>query len=72
MHTVNDCGEDPPTPVNGRVLTSGTKFGSRALFVCDAGYVLSPSSDYDRICLANKTWSGVDPTCERKPYMMLL
>lgn len=66
LHAVNDCGEDPPTPDNGRVLTSGTTFGSRALFFCDDGYDLRPTIDYERICLANETWSGVDPTCERE------
>lgn len=66
LHTVNDCGQDPAMPVNGNVLTSGTTFGSRAIYFCDVGYDLYPTSDYERICIANETWSGFDPTCERK------
>lgn len=66
FHAVNDCRQNPPPPVNGNVLTSGTTFGSRAIYFCDIGYDLYPTSDYERICLANETWSGFDPTCERK------
>ena len=69
LHAVNDCGQDPAAPVNGNVLTSGTTFGSRAIYFCDVGYDLYPTNDYDRICLANETWSGFDPTCERKFVM---
>ena len=64
--SVNDCGEDPPTPDNGVVLTSGTTFGSRARYFCNDGYEVNPSGGDIRTCLANQTWSGVDPTCERK------
>ena len=63
-HTAKDCGT-LSDPANGDVdLTDGTVFGARAVYSCDAGYILSGISTRD--CLSTGSWSGVAPTCDRK------
>ena len=52
-------------PANGNVShTSGTTFGEAATYSCELGYILIGESP--RICQINGTWSGRDPTCQRK------
>ena len=58
---VIDCG--PLTaPSKGQVNTSsGTIFGSTAMYTCDTGYTLSGSQT--RTCEAGGNWSSIDPVC---------
>lgn len=46
---------------NGAVFQNGTAVGSAAYYVCDAGSVIT--GDKTRLCLADGTWSGQQPTC---------
>ncbi len=62
MHTAIDCGLLPP-PTNGSIQLPSTTLGSVPTYQCDVGYVLtSPSA---RECLANGSWSGMNPACQR-------
>ncbi|XP_077864038.1 sushi, von Willebrand factor type A, EGF and pentraxin domain-containing protein 1-like, partial [Saccoglossus kowalevskii] len=47
---------------NGRIQTSGHTYQHNATYNCDKGYHLLGNSV--RTCLANKTWSGVSPSCD--------
>jgi len=44
-----------------------TTFGNMATYSCDPGYELHPDNSI-RICQANGTWSGMDPSCEGMNY----
>jgi len=55
-----DC-PTAPSPSNGSVTTTGTKFGSTATYACSTGYTLSSAAT--RSCQADRTWSGNTPTC---------
>ena len=60
------CGS-LPTPLNGFIRRStGTTYNALFVFGCnkDEGYLLRGSPE--RRCLANATWSGIQPTCYRK------
>lgn len=61
-----DCGPPSEIPSNGVVSFNETIFQSTAIYSCHEGYVLNPLESDVRQCLANETWSGIDPTCERK------
>ncbi len=54
--------------VNGQMIISqGFMFQSVALYICNAGYVLTPSTNGGIIsCGADGEWSGVEPTCQRE------
>ena len=56
----------PPLPDNdnGVVDWSGLSPGGVATYTCDPGFILV--GDPTRICRDNGTWSGEEPTCERK------
>ena len=55
-------------PKNGRIsLQTGRNFGAITDYKCDIGFVLNPPNQNLRFCLALGEWSGVQPTCERKP-----
>ncbi|XP_078592450.1 C4b-binding protein beta chain-like [Branchiostoma floridae x Branchiostoma japonicum] len=41
----------------------GSFFNDRVTFVCDSGYDLHGSDR--RMCLADGTWSGIQPVCNR-------
>ena len=45
---------------------SDTTFGSIANYSCDEGFVLNPDDDTSRmrVCQADGTWFGPDPTCD--------
>ncbi|KAJ8038233.1 Complement C2 [Holothuria leucospilota] len=52
-------------PGNGSIIIhpSGRFIGSEATFLCDDGFELIGNAV--RICQANKTWNGIDPTCQK-------
>ena len=50
--------------LDGNVNFTGTVFGSQASYSCLYGYNIT--GDITRICLADGTWSGSVPFCERK------
>ena len=53
---------EPPIPTNGTVdVSGGLNYNKLAVYICDSGYELQGSPV--RACLANATWSGIDPTC---------
>ena len=56
----------PPLPDidNGVVEWSGLSPGGVATYTCDPGFILV--GDATRICRDNGTWSGEEPTCDRK------
>ena len=49
---------------NGMVSRSGLSPGDVATYICDPGFSLV--GDPTRLCRDNGTWSGEEPTCERK------
>lgn len=51
-------------PDNGNVVLSGTTLGSLATYSCIEGYELN--GEEQRTCQMDRTWSGVEPTCDRK------
>ncbi len=64
-----NCG-DLTDPSNGAVNTSsGTTFNMNATYTCNTGYNLIGITP--RTCQANETWSGSEPTCNRKFYISL-
>ena len=58
---VVDCGP-LNNPGNGRVVLTGTTFGSTATYSCQKGFALVGSST--RTCQANRVWSGQAPVCQ--------
>ena len=60
---VVDCGS-LDRPRFGRVVLTGTTFGSTATYSCRTGYLLVGRST--RTCQANGEWSGSAPVCESK------
>ena len=68
-YTVYDCGS-LNNPVNGTVQFNLTTFGAIAVFTCDIGYNLTDNDGQDyRECLFGG-WSGEDPTCQSKYYII--
>ena len=64
-----DCGSlDDPT--NGVVSVSSTTFSSTAIYSCNTGYALT--GDDMRTCLESGRWSGSEPTCTGKMFVMSL
>ena len=59
---ISDKCERLEAPENGNVKQTGVVLGSRALYSCDEGFVLS--GDRKRICQRDGTFSGNAPTCE--------
>ncbi|CAI9171546.1 unnamed protein product [Rangifer tarandus platyrhynchus] len=54
------CG-DPGTPAEGRLSGKSFTYGSEVFFQCKSPFLLVGSSR--RVCQADGTWSGVQPTC---------
>ncbi|CAL1274371.1 unnamed protein product [Larinioides sclopetarius] len=53
---------DPPeNPENGKVFYSSLGYESELRYQCDPGFILK--NNQGRICSANGTWSGNEPTC---------
>ena len=65
-----ECGE-LNDPENGNVSVSALVFDSIATYTCHTNYNLT--GDATRMCLADATWSGTEPTCIaiRKYQVML-
>ena len=61
--SVVDCGI-PLSVLDGNVNFTDTVFGSQATYTCLYGYNIT--GDITRVCLADGTWSGSVPFCERK------
>ena len=56
-------------PATGQVNhTAGTAFGQTATYSCDAGYTLV--GDSTRTCQAIGVWSGSEPICQGKLFIM--
>ncbi len=51
-------------PVNGRVTFTGITVYSMATYECDSGFGIKGA--INRMCQKDGTWSGSNPTCERK------
>ena len=66
-----DCGP-PPELVNGLIDVSSTLLNSLATYSCNIGYNLNPPLQTVRVCLADGTWFGSDPTCDSKIYILFL
>ena len=61
------CKSEPPAPSHGTVNCSfGSYQGSECHFICDAGYALSPNSQYPVMCMRNRQYNGSTPACQRK------
>ena len=58
-----DCGR-LNSPENGLIRLPGTTLGSRAMYVCNRGFMLKGSAF--RTCQVNGEWSGETPTCIRE------
>ena len=58
-----DCGS-LQDPQDGRVVLSGTIFGSTATYNCNTGFILV--GEQTRTCQASGEWSGKSPFCRRK------
>ena len=67
------CKSEPPAPSHGAVNCSfGSYQGSECHFICDAGYALSPNSQYPVMCMRNRQYNGSTPACQRKysPFLV--
>lgn len=53
----------PVTPENGKISRISRKVGSFISYYCKGGYTINGPAK--RQCLTNRTWSGVDPFCEK-------
>ena len=51
-------------PDNGQIRLTGTSLGSRAMYICNKGFLIE--GDAFRTCQGSGEWSGEDPTCIRK------
>lgn len=56
-----DCAK-VQAPINGSLRGNYTTFPNKLHFYCDDGFILRGSSA--RGCMANRTWSGQETTCE--------
>ena len=55
-------------PENGSIIGGPKTVGSLVIYACDDGYMLSVPQPAFRQCQANGSWSGDEPTCDRKYY----
>ncbi|XP_073447245.1 sushi, von Willebrand factor type A, EGF and pentraxin domain-containing protein 1 isoform X2 [Aquarana catesbeiana] len=55
--------EKPAAPNHGSVLGTRFLYQDTVLYQCDAGYEIEGPTE--RVCEANKSWSGVEPQCKR-------
>ena len=68
IYIVVSCG-DLPNPRFGRVVLTGTTFGSTATYSCQGGYILV--GGLTRTCQANGQWSGQAPVCNSKVLFVI-
>ncbi|MBN3320802.1 CSMD1 protein, partial [Atractosteus spatula] len=61
------CG-DPGTPAEGHAEGKSFTYRSEVTFYCKGPYILVGSSR--RVCQADGTWSGIQPTCIDPAYNM--
>ena len=66
LFLVVSCG-DPGTPTNGVRYGNTFTYQSTVVLECDPQYKLS--GDLTRTCQADGTWSGAQPTCQRKSWV---
>lgn len=52
---------EPDTIANGSIESTDFVYGHSITYFCDPGFYLEHSSV--RVCMANQTWSGVEPRC---------
>lgn len=64
--SVVSCG-DPGTPQNGVRYGDTFTYESTVVLECHPGYKLV--GDLTRKCQADGTWSGIEPTCQRKYWI---
>ena len=62
-HLAIECGP-LQNPQNGQVVLTGLEVFSVANYECDNGFGINGVNT--RVCQPDRTWSGVEPTCERK------
>ena len=55
-------------PGNGQVVHQSLNYGSTAAYNCNPGYTLE--GEEMRVCLLNASWSGSEPSCQRKRNCM--
>ena len=55
-------------PVNGTVDVSGNQTGDTAVYSCDFGFI--PDGEATRTCGEDGQWSGSEPTCICKLYVV--
>ena len=68
-YTGIDCGPLPDI-ANGKVaITPDTRFGSTATYSCNTGHDLVGIAT--RRCKADGQWSGQEPRCDRKYYVII-
>ena len=56
----------------GVVCYNGTTVGSRAVYICNDNYILSPmeGNETTRVCQSNGSWDGTTPECiQERPGM---
>uniref|UniRef100_H3AD23 Sushi, von Willebrand factor type A, EGF and pentraxin domain containing 1 n=1 Tax=Latimeria chalumnae TaxID=7897 RepID=H3AD23_LATCH len=56
------CGKPDP-PEHGKVIGTSYNFRDDVLYQCNVGYELQ--GNVERICQANKLWSGTQPECKK-------
>lgn len=70
MHfTAVTCPRLEP-PENGEIAASSLVFGSFARYFCKTGFDVIGTPL--RQCLANASWSSVEPTCQRKALFVII
>ena len=63
LFLVVTCG-DPGTPTNGVRYGNKFTYQSSVVLECDPQYKLT--GDLTRLCQADGSWTGTQPTCERE------
>ena len=62
----------PPlnSPANGAVSINRRTPGGTATYSCNDGFTVRPASSQIRTCQTNGQWTGVDPGCQGKYYLL--
>ena len=59
---------NPGVPTHGSRSGDDFTFGKTVSYQCDPGHKITGSSS--RTCTASGTWSGIEPTCTGKQYIL--